>query len=66
MPQKQLIEQTDTRRGTYSRLRVKAASEQAYADVPRPSRQEISLQVLDTDRHHCQNCASVGVKLPIS
>jgi hypothetical protein len=37
-----------------------------HAAVSRPSRQEILLQLLDTDRHHCQNRASIGMKIPIS
>jgi hypothetical protein len=28
--------------------------------------QNISLQVHDTDRCHCQNRASIGMKIPIS
>ncbi len=45
---------------------VQSPSNKVHAAVSWPSRQEISLQVLDTDRHHCQNRASVGMTIPIS
>ena len=41
-------------------LRLPRVDEQPGSPgVSRPSRQEIQLQVLDTDRHHCQNRESI-------